>query len=94
MEEHSQEMRVEAPFLADWMTVCSARHREFWMRAGADGALVEVTGQPRFDIYARGARSARLRDGGSCFLTNELDAYVPGTAREWGSDLGAASRRD
>ena len=24
MEEHSQEMRVEAPFVADWMTVCSA----------------------------------------------------------------------
>ncbi len=39
MEEHSQEMRVEAPFVADWMTVCSDRHREFWMRAGADGAL-------------------------------------------------------
>ncbi len=84
MEEHSQEMRIEAPFVADWMTVCSERHREFWMRAGADGALVEVTGQPRFDIYAsRRTRppSARRR---ILFLTNELDAYVPGVGQGMG----------
>ncbi len=84
MEEHSQEMRVEAPFVADWMTVCSERHREFWMRAGTDGDLVEVTGQPRFDIYASHRtrpRSARRR---VLFLTNELDAYVPGVGQGMG----------
>lgn len=84
MEKHSQEMRIEAPFVADWMTVCSERHREFWMRAGAEGALVEVTGQPRFDIYAsRRTRppSARRR---ILFLTNELDAYVPGVGQGMG----------
>src|SRR6202035_668224 len=84
MEEHSQEMRVEAPFVADWMTVCSERHREFWIRAGADGHLVEVTGQPRFDIYAsRRTRhpTARRR---ILFLTNELDAYVPGVGQGMG----------
>jgi hypothetical protein len=84
MEEHSQEMRIEAPFVADWMTVCSERHREFWMRAGADGALVEVTGQPRFDIYA----SRRTRPPSArrqiLFLTNELDAYVPGVGQGMG----------
>jgi hypothetical protein len=84
MEEHSQEMRVEAPFVADWMTVCSERHREFWVRAGADGDLVEVTGQPRFDIYA----SRRTRNPPArrriLFLTNELDAYVPGVGQGMG----------
>jgi hypothetical protein len=84
MEEHSQEMRVEAPFVADWMTVCSERHREFWVRAGADGGLVEVTGQPRFDMYAsrRPPRSSARRQ--VLFLTNELDAYVPGVGQGMG----------
>ena len=52
MELHSSEQRDYAPFVSDFMTVCSHRHRDFWLRAGANGALVEVTGQPRFDIYA------------------------------------------
>jgi CDP-Glycerol:Poly(glycerophosphate) glycerophosphotransferase len=85
MEEHSREMRVEAPFVADWMTVCSDRHREFWMRAGADGSLVEVTGQPRFDIYAsRRSQGPSARRRRVLFLTNELDAYVPGVGQGMG----------
>jgi hypothetical protein len=84
MEEHSREMRVEAPFIADWMTVCSERHREFWMRAGADGAVVEVTGQPRFDIYASRRRQPPASRRRILFLTNELDAYVPGVGQGMG----------
>jgi hypothetical protein len=84
MDEHSQEMRVEAPFVADWMTVCSERHREFWMRAGADGDLVEVTGQPRFDIYASRRSQPPSARRQVLFLTNELDAYVPGVGQGMG----------
>jgi hypothetical protein len=85
MEIHSQEMRREAPFVADWMTVCSERHREFWIRAGANGDLVEVTGQPRFDIYAsRRSRSPSAQKRQVLFLTNELDAYVPGVGQGMG----------
>jgi hypothetical protein len=84
MDEHSQEMRVEAPFVSDWMTVCSERHREFWMRAGADGDLVEVTGQPRFDIYASHRTQNPSTRRRILFLTNELDAYVPGVGQGMG----------
>jgi hypothetical protein len=79
MDVHSNDVRLAAPLVSDFMTVCSARHREFWLRAGADGTLVEVTGQPRFDIYAlqrsKKAPSPRRR---VLFLSYQLDAYVPG----------------
>jgi hypothetical protein len=39
------------PFISDYMTVCSQRHKEFWLRAGARSDSIEVTGQPRFDFY-------------------------------------------
>jgi hypothetical protein len=81
MEEHSQVMRVNAPPAADFMTVCSERHREFWLRAGASENLIEVTGQPRFDLYASQRprpMSARKR---VLFLAYELDAYVPGVGQ-------------
>jgi hypothetical protein len=82
MEVHSHHVRLAAPVVSDFMTVCSVRHREFWLRAGADGNLVEVTGQPRFDIYA----SQRSRKTSSTprrvlFLNYELDSYVPGVGR-------------
>jgi hypothetical protein len=81
METFTTEVAAEAPFVSDWMTVCSDRQREFWMRAGADPALIEVTGQPRFDLYAASSAtlpSARRR---VLFLTYALDAYVPGAGR-------------
>jgi len=84
MEEHSQEMRIEAPFVSDWMTVCSERHRQFWIRAGADGRLVEVTGQPRFDVYATHRSQQPSHRRRVLFLTNELDAYVPGVGQGMG----------
>lgn len=77
MHAHSALVGEFAPMVSDFMTVCSERHREFWLRAGADQARVEVTGQPRFDIYASShQRSAARRR--VLFLTYELDAYVPG----------------
>lgn len=84
MESHSALMRASAPFAADLMTVCSERHREFWLRTGADGDLLVVTGQPRFDIYASPRPAQRQRPQRVLFLTYQLDAYVPGA----GSGMG------
>jgi hypothetical protein len=84
MESHSSLMRATAPFAADLMTVCSQRHREFWLRTGADGDLLVVTGQPRFDIYASPRLRQRQRPQRVLFLTYQLDAYVPGA----GSGMG------
>jgi hypothetical protein len=84
MESHSALMREVAPFAADLMTVCSERHREFWLRTGADGHLLVVTGQPRFDIYASSRPGQRQRPHRVLFLTYQLDAYVPGA----GSGMG------
>jgi hypothetical protein len=78
MESHSALMRETAPFAADLMTVCSDRQREFWLRSGADGDLLVVTGQPRFDIYAAPQLRQRQRPQRVLFLTYQLDAYVPG----------------
>ena len=78
MEEHSLEVGTCVPFSGDEMSVCSARHRDFWLRAGADPARVHVTGQPRFDVYAQ-ARSKR-RDGGKprlLYLSFDDVAYLP-----------------
>jgi hypothetical protein len=84
MESHSALMRETAPFAADLMTICSDRHRQFWLRTGADGDLLVVTGQPRFDIYASPHLGHRQRPQRVLFLTYQLDAYVPGA----GSGMG------
>ena len=77
MEAHSPEMREEAPFIADYMTVCSERHREFWIRAGGDPRMIEVTGQPRFDLYASSGTPPPRSRKTVLFLSYDLDAYVP-----------------
>jgi hypothetical protein len=85
MDVFSRELRTEAPFVSDFMTVCSERQRSFWMRAGAESDRIEVTGQPRFDIYAsRRSRSPSAQKRQVLFLTNELDAYVPGVGQGMG----------
>jgi len=84
MQDHSADMRTAAPFISDFMTVCSERHMEFWLRAGATRNLIQVTGQPRFDIYsAQTSRppSARPR---VVMLSYALDAYAPKSEREAG----------
>jgi hypothetical protein len=52
MEEETVLIRDYTPFAAHHMTVCSERHREYWVRSGTDPAVISVTGQPRFDFYA------------------------------------------
>ncbi len=81
METFSAEVAREAPFVSDFMTVCSERQREFWTRAGADPDRIEVTGQPRFDIYASSAPATHGSPDRVLFLTYALDAYVPGAGR-------------
>lgn len=76
MSLFSREMGDEAPFVSDFMTVCSERQREFWARAGADVGRIEVTGQPRFDVYASTAAPSRASRRRVLFLSYALDAYV------------------
>jgi hypothetical protein len=78
MEVFSQEVGTQAPFVSDFMTVCSDRQREFWIRAGAPEDRIEVTGQPRFDLYAAATDPGVSRRRRVLFLTYMLDAYVPG----------------
>jgi hypothetical protein len=72
----SAEIGDEAPFVSDFMTVCSARQREFWERAGVDATCIEVTGQPRFDVYASPAAPSPASRRRVLFLSYSLDAYV------------------
>lgn len=76
MELFSREIGDEAPFVSDFMTVCSDRQREFWVRAGADAMRIEVTGQPRFDMYASPTARAPGHRPRVLFLSYALDAYV------------------
>ena len=85
METFSREVGAAAPFISDFMTVCSERQREFWVRAGADAGVIEVTGQPRFDVYATANEESPSTPRRVLFLTYALDAYVPGAGRGDGS---------
>lgn len=83
MVAHAEETRRYAPFIADHMVVCSERHKEFWIRAGTDSACIEVTGQPRFDLYLQPHRwPVRAPEPTVLFFSYMLDAYHPeeGTA--------------
>ncbi len=81
MDVFSLEVKAEAPFLSDFMTVCSERQKAFWVRAGAPAERIEITGQPRFDIYAARRVSLPSPRRRVLFLTYALDAYVPGAGR-------------
>lgn len=100
LREHAELVRRHAPPLADLMTVCSERHKRFWVRAGAAAERIVVTGQPRFDFYSR-LRDAPTRAGGApgreeqasagkpsaLFLSYAVDAYHPsegGGEATWG----------
>lgn len=76
MREHAPDVREHAPFVSDRMTVCSERHKRFWVEAGADPALIEVTGQPRFDVYARAAERRGIGERAVLYLSYEPDAYL------------------
>jgi hypothetical protein len=90
MREHAEQLRRLAPPLADRMTVCSERHKRFWVRAGGAAERIVVTGQPRFDYYQRPAAWPSAvpyaGDGHTVlFLSYASDAYHPGD----GSGAGA-----
>lgn len=89
--QHAPELGAHAPFAADYMTVCSERHKSFWVQAGTDPDVIEVTGQPRFDLYAHGRAQLRWADIGLAdvprtvlFLSYQADAYLH--AEETGVD--------
>jgi hypothetical protein len=76
LAEHAPDVGAHAPFISDRMTVCSERHKRFWVLAGSDPSLIEVTGQPRFDLYARSAEPAADERRTVLFLSYESDAYL------------------
>jgi hypothetical protein len=83
MREHTQELRRYCPPLADRMTVCSERHKRFWLQSGGAPERILVTGQPRFDFYRRPSEwpaEIPIGDGGPSvlFLSYSIDAYYPG----------------
>ncbi len=82
-EEHAPDVRAHAPFAADLMTVCSERHKRFWVETGADPDRIVVTGQPRFDVYLDPPASLTWESLGLddrrptiLFLSFETDAYL------------------
>lgn len=78
MTAHAERVKRHAPLFADHMTVCSDRQREFWLRAGADGKRIEVTGQPRFDVYAGAKAPAGASERPTVlFFSYLVDAYHP-----------------
>lgn len=90
MIEHAAEISAFAPFVSDRMTVCSERHKDFWVRGSTDPSLIDVTGQPRFDFYAHPPSDISwsevgLEDGPYTilFLSYEPDAYLLDSPQDW-----------
>ena len=84
MNEHSKVVGKYVPFISDHMSVCSERHKQFWLRSGTDARFISVTGQPRFDIYRRPSLSQHENSElhpKLLYLSYADDAYLP-------SDLG------
>lgn len=78
LEGPAQEWGRISPFIADHMLVSSEHHRDFWVNSGVEPHRITVTGQPRFDIYARREGHDRLSDRPSVlFLTYDVNAYLP-----------------
>jgi hypothetical protein len=77
MEVHAKEVGRSVPFMSDLMTVCSDRHRDFWLRSGAPPDKIRVTGQPRFDSY-RAASAFSRASNRLLYLSYEDVAYLPG----------------
>lgn len=91
MQHHSVDVARHSPFIADLMLVCSHRHREFWLRAGSAPEKVLVTGQPRFDVYARPEQRRDPTELGLpfhrgrrhiLFLSYDTSAYIEGAGGE------------
>lgn len=82
LDLHAPMVGQFAPLVSDLMTVCSEAQRAFWLRTGAARDRIKVTGQPRFDIYARARGTWQPRKPREVlYLSYELDAYEPGAGR-------------
>jgi CDP-Glycerol:Poly(glycerophosphate) glycerophosphotransferase len=77
MRVHAERVAAYAPPVADHMTVCSERHKEFWVRAGGDPGRITVTGQPRFDVYAKPAARRGGDEPVALFFSYAADSYHP-----------------
>jgi hypothetical protein len=85
LEGPAREWGQISPFIADHMMVSSDHHAQFWINAATPAEIIDVTGQPRFDIYARPERWRPLRRQGIdvgtrptvLFLTYDVNAYLP-----------------
>ena len=95
METFSKEVAAAAPFISDFMTVCSERQREFWIRAGCGSGTDRDHRAATFRRVrvegAHGPPSSRKR---VLFLTYALDAYVPGAGRGDGSSTWESLRSE
>lgn len=86
IESFHQIVRRYAPFICDYTTVCSEDQRDFWIRCGAAPEIVEITGQPRFDLHTSAPPPPTGKHKIILFFSYELDAYVPGTGSGMGWD--------
>jgi hypothetical protein len=78
LEGPAQEWGRMSPFIADHMLVSSANHATFWINGGVEPSIVDVTGQPRFDIYASPRTESRSAGIPTVlFLTYDVNAYMP-----------------
>lgn len=85
LEGPAKEWNEISPFIADHMLVSSENHRRFWLNGGVDPDIVAMTGQPRFDLYARPEQRRSwaqlgVDTGGKrtvLFLTYDCNAYLP-----------------
>jgi hypothetical protein len=86
MNTYSRSVGEYFPFISDYMTVCSERQKQFWLNTGTRPEQIEVTGQPRFDLYIHSERwmsfdelGIRILPGRKIitFLSYELGAYIP-----------------
>ena len=85
LEGPAREWGQISPFIADHMMVSSEHHARFWVNAATPAEIIDVTGQPRFDIYARPERWRSLASQGIeveprptvLFLTYDVNAYLP-----------------
>jgi hypothetical protein len=90
MDFHTARYKELFPFISDLMTVCSERHKEFWVKSGATPELIHVTGQPRFDYYDQ--RSLPVEVDQVLLLAFEFIAYLPENILEQGHDWSQFQR--
>lgn len=77
IEREAPVLRRYAPFISDFMTVSGEQLKDYWLSTGADPASIEITGQPRFDVYAQCAPPTRVEVPTVLFFSYAIDAYVP-----------------